>query len=68
MLPVTLATAGGGELLVLVERLLALLALVFVLLLVFVGCVLDDWVDDEERPWLDLDKMLNYRFWAKQWI
>jgi len=46
---------GGGELLVFVDRLLPVF--VFVLLLVFVGCVLDDWVDDDERPvWLDLCK------------
>lgn len=60
MLPAELVLtilAGGGGLLVLVDRLLPLL--VFVLLLVFDGCALDDWVDDDERPvWLDLNKIL----------
>jgi len=55
---VTLFVGGGEELLVLVVRLLPLF--VFVLLLVFAGWALDEWVDDVERPvWLDLNKILN---------
>lgn len=54
-LVLTILAAGGG-LLVLVDRLLPLL--VFVLLLVFDGCALDDWVDDERPVWLDLNKIL----------
>lgn len=51
---------GGGELLVLVVRLLPLF--VFVLLLVFAGWALDEWVDDDERPvWLDLNNILQFQ-------
>lgn len=56
--PVLAIFEGGGGLLVLVDRLLPLL--VFVLLLVFAGWALDDWLVDDERPvWLDLSKILK---------
>lgn len=61
--PVVTLFVGGGELLVVVVRLLPLLVLVVVL--VFAGWALDEWVDDDERPvWLDLSKILLFKYYV----
>lgn len=60
--PVVTLFVGGGELLVLVVRLLPLLVLV--VLLGLPGWTIVEWFEDERPVWLDLSAIL---FFKKLW-